>query len=175
MFRTVFPSIIRSSKLHICLLTYVGFWSPDDGRKDRPKHVERFTRINNLRNRCMLYYKNNHIDLVCYFYSTLLHVSNKTNIQDLYDCVCRLVELNSCLIKRTKERTHQSLSDRVFAAFEVVTPMLLNIRVFWYVMPFVLVIRRLCLEVSQYLCLQDYSTRTSSPWTYRHYDPSSLQ
>jgi len=24
-------------------------WAPDDGRKDRPKHVERFTRINNLR------------------------------------------------------------------------------------------------------------------------------
>jgi len=77
MFRTVFSSIIRSSKLriqkrymsnsccylllshprsqqvaaavwHIPLL-YTQFWAPDDGRKDRPKHVERFTRINNLR------------------------------------------------------------------------------------------------------------------------------
>jgi len=74
MFRTVFPSIIRSSKLcvqqrymsnnccylllsgnevaaavwHIPLL-YTQFWAPDDGRKDRPKHIERFTRINNLR------------------------------------------------------------------------------------------------------------------------------
>ena len=27
--------------------------APDDGRKDRPKHLECFTRINNLRNRCM--------------------------------------------------------------------------------------------------------------------------
>jgi len=26
----------------------------DDGRKNRPKHVRRFTRINNLRNRCSL-------------------------------------------------------------------------------------------------------------------------
>jgi len=91
MFRTVFPSIIRSSKLRIqqrymsnsccCLLLsgmrwncvpshtrqqqvaaavwhipllYVQSWAPDYGRKDRPKHVECFTRINNLRNRCFL-------------------------------------------------------------------------------------------------------------------------
>jgi len=33
---------------HIPLL-YTQFWAPDDGWKDRPKHVERFTRINNLR------------------------------------------------------------------------------------------------------------------------------
>jgi hypothetical protein len=35
-------------------------WAPDDGRKYRPKHVERFTRINNLRNRsiCWFYYRN---------------------------------------------------------------------------------------------------------------------
>ena len=38
----------------ICLLLYVQSWAPDDGRKDRPKHVECFTRINNLRNRCIL-------------------------------------------------------------------------------------------------------------------------
>ena len=68
MFRTVFLSIIRSSKLHIwqqaysryrqlfdiCLLLYVQFWAPDDGQKDCPKCVEHFTRINNLRNRCIL-------------------------------------------------------------------------------------------------------------------------
>ena len=34
MFRTVFPSIIRSSRL------FVQSWTPDNGRKDRPKHVE---------------------------------------------------------------------------------------------------------------------------------------
>jgi len=63
MFRTVFPSIIRSSKLRIKLssihprqqqvatavwhipLLYTQFWAPDDGRKERPKHVECFTRI----------------------------------------------------------------------------------------------------------------------------------
>ena len=28
--------------------------APDDGRKDRPKHAQRFTRINNLRDRCIL-------------------------------------------------------------------------------------------------------------------------
>ena len=61
MFRTVFASIIRSSRLYIqqqafvkqillsasssrqrylfdkCLLLYVQSWTPDDGRKDRPK------------------------------------------------------------------------------------------------------------------------------------------
>ena len=30
------------------------FRAPDDGRKDRPRHVVRFTRINNLRERCVL-------------------------------------------------------------------------------------------------------------------------
>ena len=44
MFRTVFPSIIRSLRLYIqqqtCLLLYVQSWTPDDGREDRPKHVE---------------------------------------------------------------------------------------------------------------------------------------
>jgi hypothetical protein len=35
-------------------LTYTQFWAPDDGRRDRPKHVERFTRISNLRNGCIL-------------------------------------------------------------------------------------------------------------------------
>ena len=70
-FRTVFPSIIRSSRMHIqqqayvkqllqvaaavtYLLLYMQSWAPDDGRKDHPKHVECFTRINNLRNRCIL-------------------------------------------------------------------------------------------------------------------------
>jgi len=38
----------------VCLLLYVQSWAPNDGRKDRAKHVERFTRINNLRNRCIL-------------------------------------------------------------------------------------------------------------------------
>ena len=39
------------------LTLYVQFWAPDDGRKDRLKHVERLTEINNLRNlaSCWLY------------------------------------------------------------------------------------------------------------------------
>jgi hypothetical protein len=61
MFRTVLPYIIRSSKLriqhlfvrHISLL-YKQFWAPDDGRKDRPKHVELFTRIKIWDNSCIL-------------------------------------------------------------------------------------------------------------------------
>jgi len=57
MFRTVFPSIIRSTGLHIqqqvfvkqmgkCLLLYVQSCTPDDGRKDHPKHVECHSKIN---------------------------------------------------------------------------------------------------------------------------------
>ena len=54
MFQMVFPSIIRSSKLRIqqrymSNSCYMQFRAPDDGQKDRPKHVERFTRINNSR------------------------------------------------------------------------------------------------------------------------------
>jgi hypothetical protein len=60
MFRAVFLSISRSSKLRIQQQAYVEqllhvqFWAPDDRRKDRPQHVERFTRINNLSNRYIL-------------------------------------------------------------------------------------------------------------------------
>jgi hypothetical protein len=39
---------VASAVWHISLL-YTQLWAPDDGRKDHPKHVERFTRINNLR------------------------------------------------------------------------------------------------------------------------------
>ena len=46
MFRTVFPSIIRSSRLYICLLLYVQSWTSDDGRKVRPKDVECHSKIN---------------------------------------------------------------------------------------------------------------------------------
>ena len=84
MFRTVFPSTMRSSRLHaaagicqtgtadclqavsstdclqavssicfgMCLLLYVQSWTPDDGRKDRPKHVECHSKIN-LRHWCI--------------------------------------------------------------------------------------------------------------------------
>ena len=73
MFQTCFPSIIRSSKLHIQrqvavrpiplpagspvrlaagstigLTLYMQFWATDDGRKTRLKHVQRVTEINNL-------------------------------------------------------------------------------------------------------------------------------
>jgi len=40
MLRTVFPSIIRGSRLHIYLMLYVQSWTPDDERKCCPKHVE---------------------------------------------------------------------------------------------------------------------------------------
>ena len=82
MFQAVFPSIIRSSTLHIQrqvfvrplllpaaslarlaagssngLTLYVQFWAPDDGRKPRLKHAERLTEINKLWNvaSCWLY------------------------------------------------------------------------------------------------------------------------
>ena len=40
VFRTVFPSIVRSPRLYIYLTLYVQSWAPYDERKDRPKHVE---------------------------------------------------------------------------------------------------------------------------------------
>ena len=50
MFETGIPSIIRRTKLHIerqaCLTLYVQFCAPDDGRKNRLKHIERLTKIN---------------------------------------------------------------------------------------------------------------------------------
>ena len=67
MFRTIFPSIIMSSRLYIqqqafvkqilrvltskqtavsVWLLYVQSCTPDDGRKDRPKHVECYSKIN---------------------------------------------------------------------------------------------------------------------------------
>ena len=85
MFQTVFLSIIRSSKRHIQRLVfvrplllpatslarlaagssngltlYVPFWAPDDGQKNRLKHVERLTEINKLWNvtSCWLYSAN---------------------------------------------------------------------------------------------------------------------
>ena len=73
MFQMVFPSIIRSPKLHIQrqafvtplplpaaslarlaagsgigLTLYVQLSAPDDGHKNRPKHVEHLTEINSL-------------------------------------------------------------------------------------------------------------------------------
>jgi len=56
MFQTVFPSIIRSSSLYIqqqafvkqILLLYVQTWTPDDGRKDRLKHVECHSKIKQI-------------------------------------------------------------------------------------------------------------------------------
>jgi len=55
MFRMVFPSIIRNSISYplssrqqylfdICLLLYVQSLTPDDVRKDRPKHVECYSK-----------------------------------------------------------------------------------------------------------------------------------
>jgi hypothetical protein len=76
MFWMVFSSIIKSLRLYIqhhttqvlwlfaskqpqklydiYLILYAQSQNPDDGRKDRPKHVEGFRRRNNLRNRCIL-------------------------------------------------------------------------------------------------------------------------
>jgi len=83
MFRTVFPSIIRSWKtvhtatgirqtdtadcllagsplassqqylFDICLLQHVQSLTPDDGRKDRPKHVDCYSNKINSRHWCI--------------------------------------------------------------------------------------------------------------------------
>jgi hypothetical protein len=38
----------------ICLFLYLKSWAPDDGRKDHPKHVECYARINNWRKQVYL-------------------------------------------------------------------------------------------------------------------------
>jgi hypothetical protein len=49
-----FPLASRQQYLFdICLLLYVQSWTPDDGRKDRPKHVQCHAKINNLGNWCI--------------------------------------------------------------------------------------------------------------------------
>jgi hypothetical protein len=71
MFRTVISSIIRNLRLYIqqqayvllassqqylfdkCLLQYVQSLTPDDERKDRPKHVECYSSKINLRHWCI--------------------------------------------------------------------------------------------------------------------------
>jgi hypothetical protein len=66
-FRTLFPSIISGSGLYMQQQAYVKqiwlpaasgnemehSWTPEDGRKDRPKNVEWYVKINNLRNWCI--------------------------------------------------------------------------------------------------------------------------
>jgi len=47
-YRSSYSSPIAAAVWHTPLL-YTLFWAPDDGRKEGPKHVVRFTRINNLR------------------------------------------------------------------------------------------------------------------------------
>jgi hypothetical protein len=46
--------LLLAAGLDRCLLLYAQSWAPDDGRKDRLKHVECFTRINNLRDGCIM-------------------------------------------------------------------------------------------------------------------------
>jgi len=58
MFRTVFPSIIRGTKLHIQLQTFIrtlllpaASLLLGDGRKNNLKHVQRLTEINTFEKR----------------------------------------------------------------------------------------------------------------------------
>jgi hypothetical protein len=71
MFRTVSPSIIRSQVLWLhdggnaskqpqnlydmYLMLYVQSYSPDDGRKDRPTHVQDSSKINKIEIICILF------------------------------------------------------------------------------------------------------------------------
>jgi len=91
MFQTGFPPITRSSKLHIqrqvivrpILLpaasqakVYVQFLAPDDGRKNRLKHVERLTEIKKLWNvaSCWLYSENTKLSI--YFWCKHITLSS---------------------------------------------------------------------------------------------------
>jgi hypothetical protein len=72
MFRTVFPSIIRSQSLYTQHQVYVMLstnlydiylmcvqsWTPDDGRKDRPKHVEWYSLNSKNCTSISFYYRN---------------------------------------------------------------------------------------------------------------------
>ena len=52
--RLLFPLASRQQYLFdICLLLYVQSWTLDDGRKDRPKHVECYSNKINLRHWCI--------------------------------------------------------------------------------------------------------------------------
>ena len=68
MFQAVPPPIIRSTKLYttIPLMLHVQFCTPDDGRRNRLKHMEHFVQINKSRNvaSCWLYFGNNFISVI---------------------------------------------------------------------------------------------------------------
>ena len=112
IFQTIFPSIIRSSKLHIQRQVFVGplllpaaslagmelqYWSdkhltlcvqfsaPDDGRKNRLKHVERLTEINILWNVAS-----------CWLYSANILAMHGPNVQNMNISNCT-VQLSSFL------------------------------------------------------------------------------
>ena len=55
-----FQASSRQYLFDICLLQYVQFLTPDDGRKDRSKHVECYSNKINLRHWCIgwFYYRN---------------------------------------------------------------------------------------------------------------------
>ena len=65
------------------LTLYVQFWAPDDGWKNRLKHLERFTEINKLRNviSCWLYSVNK---LAILKYKPL---KNKIQLDATYFCI----------------------------------------------------------------------------------------
>ena len=114
MFQMVFLTIIRSSKVHIqhqvfvrpillparlaagssngltYLMLYVQFWAPDDGWKNRLKHVERLTEINQLWNvaPCWLYSANffhpfTQSSVEALFFS---HSINSNFFRSVYNC-----------------------------------------------------------------------------------------
>ena len=99
MFRTVFPSIISSVRLYtasgisqtdssVCMLAFplecrqkdlfdLKSYAPDDGRKDRPKHVQCYFKINKFVKL---------VHLVCFIQKNVLILSSYkfTNIPPKY-------------------------------------------------------------------------------------------
>jgi len=103
MFRAVFPTIMRSSRLYILhdihLMLYVQSWTPDDGRKNLPKHVEWYSINSKNCASSWFYYRNSLcVDHACS--SVDRFVSLCSSIGDRIVCrifmqICRLT---SCLV-----------------------------------------------------------------------------
>ena len=72
------------------LTLYVQFWAPDDGRKNRLKHVERLTEINKLRNIAS-----------CWLYSgNILAMHGPMSVRSTYLCFDKLPDDGTLVSKR---------------------------------------------------------------------------
>jgi hypothetical protein len=89
MFWAVLLSIIRSLRPYMYLLLYVQSWTPDDGRKFRPKHAECYSKINKFEKL---------VHLVGFYYRNILWCMDQrmSNFVVLYTCDCYNILCYTC-------------------------------------------------------------------------------